>query len=82
MTSSAADLLDRFLDCTALDIVPKTAAGVASGSKVFGAAIFVKGSLEAVIVETNHETASPLLRMSWPCRLSVRGGGGGGTRAP
>jgi tRNA(Arg) A34 adenosine deaminase TadA len=62
MTTSAADLLDRFLDCTAHDIVPKTAAGVASGSKVFGAAIFKKGSLEPVIVETNHETASPLLR--------------------
>lgn len=64
MTTFAADLLDRFLDCTANDIVPKTAAGVATGSKVFGAAIFKKGSLEPVIVETNHETASPLLRTS------------------
>lgn len=67
VTTPAAKLLECFLDCTANSIVPKTSAGVSSGSKVFGAAIFKKDTLEPVMVSTNHETSSPLLHGEINC---------------
>jgi len=40
--------------------VPKTAAGVAAGNKLFGAAILKKSDLSVVIAETNNEIENPL----------------------
>jgi tRNA(Arg) A34 adenosine deaminase TadA len=52
--------IDRLLDVIEYDIAPKTAAGVAAGNKVFGAAILTKTDLGVVIAETNNETENPL----------------------
>ncbi|KAM0752946.1 cytidine deaminase-like protein [Meredithblackwellia eburnea MCA 4105] len=74
MTSNtAAQLLNTFLDTTEKDIFPLTHAGVSSGSKVFGAAIFKKDGLEQVMVGTNKETASPLLHGEVSCLQSFWG---------
>ena len=53
-------LIDRLLDVIEHDIVPKTAAGVAHGNKLFGAAILRKDDLSLVLAETNNETENPL----------------------
>lgn len=53
-------LIDRLLDVIEEDIVPKTAAGVAEGNKLFGAAILRKDDRSLVIAETNNETENPL----------------------
>lgn len=50
----------RLLEVIESEIVPKTAAGVARGNKIFGAAILRKSDLSVVIAETNNETANPL----------------------
>jgi tRNA(Arg) A34 adenosine deaminase TadA len=42
------------------DIVPKTAAGVALGNKLFGAAILRKNDRSLVLAETNNEIENPL----------------------
>ncbi|MCT7377746.1 nucleoside deaminase [Chelativorans salis] len=55
-----ATLLDRLLDVIEHDIVPKTAAGVAAGNKLFGAAILRKRDLSLVLAETNNELENPL----------------------
>jgi tRNA(Arg) A34 adenosine deaminase TadA len=55
-----ASLVARLLDVIEHDIVPKTAAGVAHGNKLFGAAILKKSDLSLVIAETNNETENPL----------------------
>lgn len=56
-----ATLLRAFLRVMFDEIVPKTRANVASGSKVFGASVHRKSDLSAVTVGTNTETESPLL---------------------
>ncbi|SMH53303.1 nucleoside deaminase [Mesorhizobium australicum] len=58
MTDTA--LIERLLDVMEHDIVPKTAAGVAAGNKLFGAAILRKSDLSVVIAETNNELENPL----------------------
>ena len=58
MTDAA--LIERLLDVMEHDIVPKTAAGVAVGNKLFGAAILRKDDLSVVIAETNNEIENPL----------------------
>ena len=50
----------RLLDVMENDIIPMTARGVGSGSKVFGAAILKKSDLSLVLAETNNETENPL----------------------
>ena len=55
-----AALVERLLDVMEHDIVPKTAAGVAAGNKLFGAAILKKSDLSVVIAETNNEMGNPL----------------------
>lgn len=50
----------RLLDVIDLDVLPLTAAGVAAGNKVFGAAILHKSDLSVVIAGTNDEIANPL----------------------
>lgn len=52
--------LDRIVEVLLHDVVPLTAAGVADGNKVFGAAIIERASLEVVIAATNAETDNPL----------------------
>lgn len=64
---SSSQLLDAFLTTTTDAIIPKTAAGVAAGCKVFGAAILRKSDLSLVIAATNDETASPLLHGEINC---------------
>ena len=55
-----AQIIACLLDVMEHDIVPKTAAGVAAGNKLFGAAILLKSDLSLVIAETNNETENPL----------------------
>jgi tRNA(Arg) A34 adenosine deaminase TadA len=57
---SEAALIGRLLDVIEHDIVPKTAAGVAKGNKLFGAAILRKSDWSVVLSETNNETENPL----------------------
>jgi tRNA(Arg) A34 adenosine deaminase TadA len=51
----------RLLDVIDDDILPLTERGVATGNKVFGAAILRKSDLSLVIAGTNDETDNPLL---------------------
>ncbi|TAM99969.1 MAG: nucleoside deaminase [Rhizobiaceae bacterium] len=53
-------LIDRLFDVIEHDIVPRTAAGVKKGNKLFGAAILRKSDLSIVVAETNNETENPL----------------------
>jgi len=69
-----AVLLRAFLRVMLDEIVPKTRANVASGSKVFGASVHRKADLSVVTVGTNTETESPLLVRPAQCRL-LRGKG-------
>ena len=55
-----ASLIDRLFDVIEHDIVPLTAAGVARGNKLFGAAILRKSDRSLVIAETNNEIENPL----------------------
>lgn len=57
---SDVSLIDRLLDVIEHEIVPKTAAGVAHGNKLFGAAILRKSDRSVVVAETNNETENPL----------------------
>ena len=50
----------RLLDVIELDILPLTEKGVATGNKVFGAAILRKSDLSLVLAETNNELENPL----------------------
>ena len=56
----AASLVTRLLDVIESDIAAKTRRGVASGNKLFGAAILRKSDLSVVVAETNNETEDPL----------------------
>ncbi|KAL1888037.1 hypothetical protein Sste5346_009834 [Sporothrix stenoceras] len=62
-----AALLAKLLEVNEKQIVPLTAKGVASGSKVFGAAILTRDGLEAHTVATNNERDSPLLHGEINC---------------
>lgn len=55
-----AALIARLLDVIEQDIAPRTAAGVARGNKLFGAAILRKSDLSVVVAETNNEIENPL----------------------
>jgi tRNA(Arg) A34 adenosine deaminase TadA len=57
---SATTIAGRLLDVIEEDILPLTAAGVAAGNKVFGAAVLRKSDLSLVIAGTNDETVNPL----------------------
>lgn len=60
-------LVETLLKTVEQDIVPLTAAGVSSGSKLFGAAIMSTSSPAALTVATNNERASPLLHGEINC---------------
>jgi tRNA(Arg) A34 adenosine deaminase TadA len=53
-------IASRLLDVIEHDILPLTTKGVATGNKVFGAAILRKSDLSLVIAETNNELENPL----------------------
>ncbi len=53
-------LIDRLISVIEADIIAKTTQGVASGNKIFGAAILRKSDLSLVIAETNNEIENPL----------------------
>jgi tRNA(Arg) A34 adenosine deaminase TadA len=61
------DLVNTLLDTTVNIIIPLTSKGVSSGSKLFGAAIFKKDTLELVHASTNNEQVSPLLHGETNC---------------
>lgn len=52
--------IDRLFDVIEDNILPKTAAGVAAGNKIFGAAILRKSDRSLVLAETNNELENPL----------------------
>lgn len=60
MSADDTILLNRLLDVIEHDIVPKTAKGVETGNKLFGAAILKKSDLSLVLAETNNELENPL----------------------
>jgi tRNA(Arg) A34 adenosine deaminase TadA len=64
---SPATLLSTILSITESQIIPLTARGVSSGSKLFGAAILSRPSLSPVTVATNDERTSPLLHGEINC---------------
>ena len=55
-----SEFVGRLLDVIEFDIVPLTEAGVASGNKLFGAAILRKSDMSLVLAETNNELENPL----------------------
>lgn len=65
--SNSKELLQAFLSTTENHIVPLTHDGVASGSKVFGAAILNRNTLKPYTVATNNERVSPLLHGEINC---------------
>jgi len=62
-----ATILSTILRLTEESIIPLTSAGVSSGSKLFGAAIFSRADLTPVTVATNNERESPLLHGEINC---------------
>jgi len=66
-THSPKDLVSSLLTVTDSSIVPLTRSQVSSGSKLFGAAILSRSTLEPVTVATNNERASPLLHGEINC---------------
>ncbi|CAK7564250.1 MAG: hypothetical protein SEPTF4163_002137 [Sporothrix epigloea] len=60
-------LLATMLEVNEKQIVPMTAAGVALGNKVFGAAIFEREGFVPHTVATNDERISPLLHSEINC---------------
>ncbi|KAM3469930.1 hypothetical protein MY8738_009942 [Beauveria namnaoensis] len=67
MSLNSKDLLSTLLDTIENEIIPKTQDGVASGSKVFGAAILSRHNLKPLTVATNNERVSPLLHGEINC---------------
>ncbi|EXJ64306.1 hypothetical protein A1O7_00642 [Cladophialophora yegresii CBS 114405] len=63
----AAALASALLSTTEHAIIPLTAAQVAQGSKLFGAAILDRSTLGTVLAETNNERESPLLHGEINC---------------
>jgi tRNA(Arg) A34 adenosine deaminase TadA len=53
-------LLNRLLDVIEHDLVPLSQAGVASGNKIFGAAVLRKSDWSLVVAAVNNETENPL----------------------
>lgn len=64
---SDVSLIDRLLDVIEHDIVPKTAAGVEKGNKLFGAALLRKADRSLVLAETNNEVENPLWHGEMHC---------------
>ncbi|OHE93091.1 cytidine and deoxycytidylate deaminase zinc-binding region [Colletotrichum orchidophilum] len=66
-TRDPKTVLSSILSLTETRIVPLTARGVTSGSKLFGAAILSSSTLSPYTVSTNDERTSPLLHGEINC---------------
>lgn len=66
-THSPKDLVSTLLTVTESSIIPLTRTQVASGNKLFGAAILSRSTLESITVATNNESVSPLLHGEINC---------------
>ena len=66
-SDDAVRILDAVLSVTERHIVPLTREGVASGCKLFGAAVLDKQTLKPLTVATNNEAVSPLLHGEINC---------------
>lgn len=66
-SESPAKLLSAILRLVQDTIVPLTREGVASGSKLFGAAVLARSDLRPLTVATNNERLSPLLHGEVNC---------------
>lgn len=66
-TATTSELISTLLRTVEDRIVPLTQQGVASGSKVFGAAILSRSTLRPLTVATNNERVSPLLHGEINC---------------
>ncbi|KUI53487.1 Guanine deaminase [Cytospora mali] len=64
---SPTELISAILTNTEQNIIPLTAQGVSSGSKLFGAAILKRSDLEPHTIATNNERVSPLLHGEINC---------------
>ena len=60
MLENTPDLTARLLSVLEDDIIPLTREGVATGNKIFGAAVLRKSDLSLVLAATNNETDNPL----------------------
>ncbi|KAK8141606.1 hypothetical protein G3M48_010214 [Beauveria asiatica] len=67
MSPNSQDILRALLFTIENEIIPKTRQGVASGSKLFGAAILSRHDLKRLTVATNNEQLSPLLHGEINC---------------
>lgn len=66
-SSSSSSLAQALLKTIESSIIPLTREGVSSGSKVFGAAILDRSTLQPLTVATNDERASPLFHGEIAC---------------
>src|ERR1700761_6968234 len=66
-THSPEDLVSKLLSVTESSIVPLTRAQVSSGSKLFGAAILSRSTLQPITIESNNDRLSPLLHGEINC---------------
>jgi tRNA(Arg) A34 adenosine deaminase TadA len=64
---SPTTLISTLLSLTESHIIPLTRTRVSSGSKLFGAAILSKSTLEPLTIESNNERLSPLLHGEINC---------------
>ncbi|KAJ3493504.1 hypothetical protein NLG97_g4689 [Lecanicillium saksenae] len=67
MSINVKETLSTLLSTVEEKIIPLTKDGVASGSKVFGAAILSRKDLKPFTVSTNNEKVSPLLHGEINC---------------
>jgi tRNA(Arg) A34 adenosine deaminase TadA len=58
--TDGTEFVSRLLDVIENDVVPLTRDRVATGNKVFGAAILRKADCTVVVAESNLETENPL----------------------
>jgi tRNA(Arg) A34 adenosine deaminase TadA len=65
--NSQTELVDRMLAVLQDDVLPLTREEVRQGSKVFGAAVLRKESLELVVAGPNEEARNPLLHGEISC---------------
>lgn len=66
-SQEASELISSLLNTVENQIVPLTAKGVSSGSKLFGAAIISRDTYRPFTVATNNERVSPLLHGEINC---------------
>ena len=61
MVNHNYEFISALLEAIEEHILPKTFQGVATGNKIFGAAILLKSDLSVILAESNNEIKNPLL---------------------